>query len=276
VNKIISFLLLALLVSCKESSSTKKADHSLMLVWADEFDTPGPPDNNKWNYDLGDGCPDNCDWGNNELQFYTNDPKNIRVEGGHLIIEAHKEKKENKSYTSTRIISKSKGDWLYGRIEVKAKLPQGKGTWPAIWMLSTDWKYGGWPESGEIDIMEHVGYDPGVIHGTIHTEAYNHMKQTQKEGKITITDCQDNFHLYTIEWTKDKIDFFVDDQLYHTVTRDPEDAYKEWPFDQRFHLIMNIAVGGNWGGAQGVDESIWPQKMEIDYVRVYQASGIGH
>jgi beta-glucanase (GH16 family) len=237
------------------------------LVWSDEFDTPGAPDPTRWNYDLGTG--DNG-WGNNELQYYTSDPKNVRVEDGKLIIEAHKDSLEDKAFTSTRIISKGKGDWLYGRVEVKARLPRGKGTWPAIWMLSTDNKYGGWPVSGEIDIMEHVGYDPGVVHGTIHTEAYNHMKQTQKEGKVTVPEVDENFHVYTIDWTENKIDFIVDDNLYHTVTRDPADDFKGWPFDQRFYLIMNVAVGGNWGGQQGVDENIWPQRMEIDYVRVYR------
>ncbi|NJM25656.1 MAG: glycoside hydrolase family 16 protein, partial [Bacteroidia bacterium] len=166
--------------------------------------------------------------------------------------------------------SKGKGDWLYGRIEVKARLPRGKGTWPAIWMLSTDWLYGGWPASGEIDIMEHVGHDPGVVHGTIHTEKYNHLKQTQKEGKVTIADAQDGFHVYAIDWKENQIDFYTDDNMYHSVTRVDGDDFTGWPFDKRFHLIMNIAVGGNWGGAQGVDESIWPQRMEVDFVRVYQ------
>lgn len=250
------FLLSATLLffSCKKT-----------LVWSDEFAMNGAPDSTKWNYDIGDGG-----WGNNELQFYTNDSGNARVENGILIIEARYDSSAVKPYTSARMVTRKKGDWLYGRIEVRAKLPRGKGTWPAIWMLPTDWKYGDWPSSGEIDIMEHVGYDPGMIHGTIHTEAYNHIIGTQKEGKITIPDCQDAFHVYAVEWTEAKMDFFVDDQLYHTVILDPEDDYKGWPFDQRFHLILNTAMGGNWGGKEGVDNSIWPQRMEIDYVRVYQ------
>jgi beta-glucanase (GH16 family) len=236
------------------------------VVWSDEFNYTGVPDTSKWNYDLGarDG------WGNNELQYYTNESKNVRVENGNLIIEAHNDSMENKAFTSSRIVSKGKGDWLHGRIEVRAKLPSGKGTWPALWMLSTNWEYGGWPASGEIDIMEHVGYDPGVIHGSIHTEAYNHIKQTQKEGTITIPDAQDKFHVYAIDWQKNKIDFFVDEKLYHSVTRDPKDDFKGWPFDKKFHLLMNIAIGGNWGGKEGVDMTIWPQRLEVDYVRVYQ------
>lgn len=259
------YLLLTIVVAC---FSAKSPDRK--LVWSDEFNTPGTPDPAKWDYDLGDGCPNVCGWGNNELEYYTKDSKNVRVENGNLIIEARKETIKGKPYTSARIVSRKKGDWTYGRFEIRAKLPRGNGTWPAIWMLSTDWKYGGWPASGEIDIMEHVGYDPGVIHGTIHTEAYNHVKGTQKEGKVTSADAQDKFHVYIVDWTESKMEFFVDDKLYHTVTRDAKDDYKGWPFDQRFHLIMNIAVGGNWGGQKGVDENIWPQRMEVDYVRVYQ------
>ncbi len=252
-----------ILISCNRPTERK-------LVWSDEFDSSGAPDSSHWSYELGDGCPDVCGWGNNELEYYTADTKNVRIENGVLIIEAHKDSLSGKAYTSSKIVTKTKGDWLYGRIEVKAKLPKGKGTWPAIWMLSTDWKYGGWPASGEIDIMEHVGYDPGVIHGTIHTEAYNHIKQTQKEGKITTVDAQDAFHVYAINWTENKMDFYVDDKLYHSVDREATDDFKGWPFDQRFYLILNVAVGGDWGGKEGVDESIWPQKMEVDYVRVYQ------
>lgn len=254
---ILSACLMLLVSACKKGPQ---------LVWSDEFDYTGTPDTSKWNYDLGD----NNGWGNNEQQYYTSHEKNVRVENGHLIVEAHKDSLEGKPYTSSRIISKNKGDWKHARIEVRAKLPRGKGTWPAIWMLPTEWKYGPWPASGEIDIMEHVGYDPGVVHGTIHTEAYNHIRQTQKEGKITISDAQDTFHIYTIDWTADKIAFEVDNKVYHTVTRDPKDDFKGWPFDEPFYLIMNIAVGGNWGGRQGIDESIWPQRMEVDYVRVYQ------
>lgn len=256
-------VLVALTLSCTKPSGRQ-------LVWSDEFEHSGSPDSTKWNYDLGNGCPNLCGWGNQELEYYTRDLKNVRVENGVLIIEAHRDSLGGMAYTSTRMVTKHKGDWSYGRIEVKAKLPRGKGTWPAIWMLSTDWKYGGWPASGEIDIMEHVGFDPGRVHGTIHTEAYNHHKKTQKEGIITIPDCQDEFHVYAIDWRENKIDFFVDDKLYHSVARSVEDTFKEWPFDQRFHLILNIAVGGFWGGMQGIDDAIWPQRMEVDYVRVYK------
>lgn len=261
------FFTLSILIIILFWSCTNKQNN---LVWSDEFDYTGKPDSTKWDYDLGDGCPNICGWGNNESQYYTQDSKNVRVENGLLIIEAHLDSIGGKAYSSTRIVSRNRGDWTYARVEVRAKLPQGKGTWPAIWMLPTDWAYGGWPKSGEIDIMEHVGHNPGTVHGTIHTDAYNHMKRTQKEGTIYLPDAQHEFHTYAINWTKNKIDFLVDDKIYHTVKRDKNDDYKGWPFDQRFHIIMNIAIGGFWGGMQGIDNSIFPQRLEIDYVRVYQ------
>lgn len=252
---------------------TEKAPVELQLVWADEFDEPGLPDTAKWSYDVGDGCPDICGWGNNELQYYTERrPENARVEDGHLIIEARRENYETREYTSARLVTREKGDWLYGRIEVRAELPSGLGTWPAIWMLPTDWAYGGWPKSGEIDIMEHVGYEPDSIYGTVHTEAYNHTLGTQRGGQLFVPDCEQAFHVYAIDWTPDQIDWYVDDQLYHSFPNEGS-GYEVWPFDQPFHLIMNIAVGGNWGGNRGVAEDIWPQRMTVDYVRVYQRVG---
>jgi len=234
------------------------------LVWSDEFDYTGLPNSSKWGYDVGGGG-----WGNNELQYYTESRlENARVENGNLIIEARKESYGGSAYTSARLITKGKGDWLYGKIEVRAKLPGGRGTWPAIWMLPTDWAYGGWPSSGEIDIMEYVGYDPGVVHGTIHTEAYNHTLGTQKGSSINVSDAESAFHVYSITWTPDDMKFYVDDTKYFSFFAQGD--YKTWPFDKRFHLLLNIAVGGNWGGAQGVDETIFPVQMEVDYVRIYQ------
>jgi beta-glucanase (GH16 family) len=234
------------------------------LLWADEFDRDGLPNAQHWNYDLGDHG-----WGNNELQFYTKESlKNARVENGNLIIEAHREASLPKGYSSARLTTKQKGVWQFGFIEVRAKLPKGTGTWPAIWMLPEENQYGGWPKSGEIDIMEHVGYDPGVVHGTVHTEAFNHIKGTQKGAQKRVESFHEEFHTYAIDWKAEQIDFLIDGQVYFTFQNTGGDA-KEWPFNQPFHLILNIAVGGNWGGQKGVDESIWPQRMEIDYVRVY-------
>lgn len=271
---ILAACLLAELASCvnneKAPLSTPATEAgNRRLVWADEFEQEGAPDAARWVYDLGDGCPDVCGWGNNELQYYTQRPENVRIEDGKLIIEAHREPYEGKEYTSTRLVSREKGDWKYGYIEARAKLPQGTGTWPAIWMLPTDWQYGGWPASGEIDIMEHVGYNQGMVHGTVHTEAFNHRIGTQKGDSIMVPNVHEQFHVYAIDWSPEKIDFMVDGTVYNTFTNE-DTGHEAWPFDQPFHLLLNLAVGGNWGGAKGVDEEIWPQHMEIDYVRVYE------
>ncbi len=239
------------------------------LIWHDEFDGTGHPDSTKWSYDVG-----GHGWGNNELQYYTEmREENARVEDGKLIIEARKEDYSGNDYTSARLVSRNKGDWTYGRMEVRAKLPEGTGTWPAIWMLPTEWIYGDgdWPDVGEIDIMEHVGYDEGVIHGTIHTHDHNHMDGTQEGDQITIPDAVDAFHVYAIEWTEDKIEWYVDDEKFFTYENNG-DGWSAWPFDHPFHLILNIAIGGDWGGAEGVGDSIFPQKLEIDYVRIYKKS----
>ena len=241
------------------------------LVWSDEFDYEGKPDPTKWGYDTGAGG-----WGNHELQNYTSGD-NAEVKDGLLIITARKEKSGNAEYTSARLVTRGKGDWLYGKIVVRAKLPKGLGTWPAIWMLPTDWKYGSWPKSGEIDIMEHVGYDQDNIHYSIHTESYYHSIGTQKTSTTKWAGVSEEFHEYAIEWLPDKIIFYTDDKVtytYQPTKYKSTPTYKEWPFDKRFHLLLNIAVGGDWGGQRGVAEDIWPQTMEVDYVRVYQSPQI--
>ena len=240
------------------------------LVWSDEFNYTGVPDSSKWDYDLGQGCPQNCGWGNNELQYYTKARvSNAEVKNGHLFIRAIKETYEGARFTSARLVTRNKGDWKYGRIEVRAKLPSGRGMWPAIWMLPTDWKYGGWPNSGEIDIMENVGYWPDTVFGTIHSASYNGMLGTQKSKGLAASTYSSEFHVYSIEWNENEISFFIDGKRYNYFPNEKA-GFEKWPFDQRFHLLLNIAVGGNWGGKYGVDESIFPQTMEIDYVRIYQ------
>jgi beta-glucanase (GH16 family) len=184
------------------------------LVWSDEFNYTGLPDNNKWSYDTA-GNADG--WGNKEAQYYTRARlSNAEVKDGFLYINALKENYRGFKYTSARLITKGKGDWLYGRMEIRAKLPDGRGMWPAIWMLPTDWAYGNWPSSGEIDIMENVGFDPYVIVASAHTETYNHMIGTQKNNKITIADCYTNFHVYALEWEPNEYRVYIDDQLYFT------------------------------------------------------------
>jgi beta-glucanase (GH16 family) len=260
---------ICLISQCSQQVSSTSGTEKPKMIWFDEFNTDGAPDSTIWGYDIGDGCPHVCGWGNDELEYYTSNPGNVRIEDGHLIIEAHKQEIEGKSFSSTRLVSKNKKDWKYGRMEVRAKLPTGLGTWPAIWMLPTDNEYGGWPNSGEIDVMEHVGYAKDTIYGTIHTDAYNHMKGTHKTGEIFVPDAEEAFHTYAINWTPEKIEWYIDNVMYHSVENERLTS-AEWPFDQKFHLIINLAVGGKWGGKHGVAEDIWPQKMMVDYVRVYE------
>jgi beta-glucanase (GH16 family) len=244
-------------------NTSKEKITSWKLVWSDEFNYTGLPDPLKWNYDVG-----GHGWGNNELQFYTdNRPENVRVENGHLVIEARKEAWQGMNYTSTRLVTKGKAEWQYGKIEVRAKLPKGRGTWPAIWMLgaTTPLK---WPDDGEIDIMEHVGFDQGKIHASIHCKKYHHSIGTQKTANILIRDCAENFHVYAAEWNKDSVKVSVDGTVYFRFANE-HGGYETWPFDIKMYLLLNIAVGGNWGGQQGVDDTIWPQRMEVDYVRMY-------
>ena len=267
LNLVVLSVLGLLTAGCalNKSKSTK-----LQLVWSDEFDYSGLPDTSKWGYDIGDGCPNACGWGNNEQQCYSaNRLENARVKDGHLIIEARKETKGKFTYTSARMVTRRKGDWKYGKIDVRAKLPKGRGIWPAIWMLPTDWAYGGWPASGEIDIMEHVGYSPDSLFGTIHTHLFNHIKGTQVTAGVMSKTLNTDFHNYGIEWDAEKIDFYYDGQKYLTFNNKHQGS-EAWPFDRAFYLILNVAVGGNWGGKMGVDNSIFPQEMQVDYVRIYQ------
>jgi|GEM_PF-634213 len=238
-------------------------------VWSDEFNYNGLPDSTKWGYDVGTGL---SGWGNNELEYYTfKNLNNARVKDTVLIIEARNEQYNNSSYTSARLVSADKGDWTYGRFEIRAKLPGGTGTWPAIWMLSTDKTYGNgkWPDNGEIDIMEHVGYDPGNVIGAVHCNLYNGMNNRQKNAVTAVPDAETAFHVYALEWNKDSINIFVDDVKYFTMINE-NTGWQAWPFNKNFHLILNVAVGGNWGGKYGVVPSIFPQQMVIDYVRVFQ------
>lgn len=233
-------------------------------TWADEFDYNGAPDSKKWDYDLG-----GSGWGNNELQLYTNSTNNANVANGILSITARKENMEGKSYTSARMVTRNKMDFTFGRVEIKAKLPDGRGTWPALWMLPTDRAYGDWPKSGEIDIMEHVGYDQNVVHFTTHSEAYYFKINTQKSAQKTIPTASTEFHLYRVDWTPYAVrGYFDGEKVFEFVNENK--TYKEWPFDKRFHILMNVAVGGDWGGAKGVDDSIFPKKMDVDYVRYYK------
>lgn len=258
-------LLCAVMSSCNVKQGKKSVNKKYTLVWSDEFNYNGLPDTTRWGYEVG-----GHGWGNNELQYYTKaDTSNIFVKNGKLFITARKAEIEGKRFSSARLVTKGKAEWTYGKIEINAKLPPGRGLWPASWMLGSNINEVGWPESGEIDIMEHVGFSRDSIFGTVHTSAYNHLKGTQKGTTAPIKNPYTRFHTYSIEWTPEKIDFMLDQKVYYTVVNEHK-TNAEWPFDRPFYLLLNIAVGGNLGGMKGVDEEVFPAVMEVDYVRVYQ------
>jgi beta-glucanase (GH16 family) len=257
-------MLFGALAGCKKESSpvapVTPADSTALtgwtLVWNDEF-TGSSIDPAVWNFEVnGDGG------GNNELQYYTREDRNAFIENGTLVIQALKEEYNGKHYTSARLNTDHKKDWLYGRVDVRAKLPKGQGLWPAIWMLPTDWVYGGWPASGEIDIMEELGHEPAKIYGTVH---WGENGQHLSSGDYYVLPggkrFSDDFHLFTLEWSADSLKWFVDGVRYH-VERNGH------PFDKRFHLILNVAVGGNWPGSPDATTA-FPQYMQVDYVRLY-------
>tara|TARA_R110000868_G_scaffold137265_3_gene350763 strand:- start:3026 stop:3781 length:756 start_codon:yes stop_codon:yes gene_type:complete len=229
------------------------------LVWEESFS--GKSLNEKvWNIELGNGCP-NCGWGNNERQLYTNE--NYELVNGNLIITA---KKEGDKYTSTRITTKDKKEFQYGYFEARAKLPFGQGIWPAFWMLGSNIDEVGWPKSGEIDILEYVGKEPQMVFTTLHTQDSHGNSINSKKTKIE--GIEDGFHRYGIDWTKDKMDFFVDGILIYTFQPQVKNE-NTWPFDKPFYFLVNLAIGGNFGGPE-VDDTIFPQKFIIDYIKVYQ------
>jgi beta-glucanase (GH16 family) len=236
------------------------------LVWSDEFNGRGGVDPAKWTYEEGY-------LRNQEAQYYTKDRReNARQENGRLIIEARKDNWEGKPITSASLTTEGKAAWTYGRIEVRAKLPKGRGTWPAIWTLGTNIRQVGWPKCGEIDILENVGFDLDRIHHTVHTEAYNHTKKTHKAGSWVLPNAAAGFHTYTADWDEKKIVFLVDGVPRFTFENDGKGDDDTWPFHRPQYLILNLAIGGSWGGQQGIDDALFPAQFEIDYVRVYQRS----
>jgi len=269
INLLVGILLL--ISACDSRKVNKfiqnKEKEEYHLVWSDEFDYTGLPDSTKWTYDT-EGNADG--WGNREAQYYTKAEKeNAWVENGVLTITALKEQFGGKEYTSARL--NSKANWLHGRIEVNAKLPKGRGTWSAIWMMPKDWTYndGNWPNIGEIDIMEHVGHNLGTIHASAHSKDYQWQKNTQQTSTIKIAGVDEKFHSYILEWTPELMKAYVDDQLYFEYKNEGLGKSK-WPYVKPFYLILNLAIGGAWGSGEGIDDSVFPQTMEIDYVRIYQ------
>lgn len=251
-----------------------RAPRGYELVFADEFDDGSVPDPKKWVYDTHRNA---IGWYNNELQYYASGrPENARVENGHLILEAREETLNRaefpdwggQKYTSARLVTQGRAAWTYGFYEVRAKLPCARGTWPAIWMLPEDPDVV-WPIGGEIDIMEHVGYEPGVIHHSVHTKAFNFGRGTQKTTSHKLDTACTDFHRYQLLWTPKFLLFGVDDAPKFMFEKKAS-GESRWPFDKPQHLLLNVAIGGDWGGRKGVDNKALPARMEIDHVRVYQ------
>lgn len=271
----IGLVSLVFLFSGCESKKEKKKDPTVVasnksdytLVWSDEFDYSGLPDSSKWEYDTEGN---EHGWGNNEAQFYTKKRiENALVENGVLNITAIKEDFQDKEYTSARLVSKA--DWQYGKFEVRAKIPNGRGTWAAIWMMPGGWTFndGNWPDVGEFDIMEHVGHDAGVIHASAHSRDYQWQKGTQQTDTIHVSTASENFHSYIWEWTPTVVRAYVDEKMYFEYENEGLGEGK-WPYEKPFYLILNVAVGGAWGSLQGIDAEAFPQTMLVDYVRVYK------
>lgn len=228
------------------------------LIWSDEFNTDGAPDPSKWGYDIGTG--DNG-WGNAEAEYYTDRPVNASVSNGVLKITAIKENYSGSAYTSARLLTRGKFSFTYGRVEISAKLPAGGGTWPALWMLGANVATAGWPVCGEIDIMEHKGNEPNKIYGTVHHP--NHAGANADGGTVNVLNETTTFHKYAVDWSPTQLRFYVDDQLYYTFNSAGNAA-----FDHDFFIILNMAMGGHFGGA--IDPAFNSASMEVDYVRVYK------
>lgn len=266
----IAMISLSMLLSgCEEQAVQTLPERAWTLTWSDDFEgiAGSSPDKLKWTYDIGTG---NNGWGNSELEYYTNRPSNVQLNGeGQLVITARKESFSGSGYTSARIKTQGLFSQTYGRFEARIKTPTGPGIWPAFWLLGDNISEVSWPQCGEIDIMEQRGQEPSVTHGTVHGPGYfGGNAKTKAFGLLTGRFDMD-FHVYAIEWGEDYIDFFIDDFLYHRIQ--PNDLTGEWVFNKPFFIILNVAVGGNYVGYPTTGTP-FPQSMIIDYVRVYKKS----
>ena len=251
-------------ISTSESITVYVQESDPVASWSEEFNINGQPNSENWIYEIGTGCPDLCGWGNGESQYYTDRVENVKVEDGLLKITAKTEAYSGSNYTSARIISRDKYEFQYGRVDIRAKLPTGAGTWPALWMLGANHQSVGWPACGEVDIMEHWGHQPTVISGAIHTP--DSFGDTWTMGETIISDYSTQFHIYSINWTSEKIEFFVDDNIFYTYNPSPK-TETNWPFDAPAFFILNVAMGGSWFD---IDPDFVESTMEVDYIRVYQ------
>jgi beta-glucanase (GH16 family) len=269
ISKYIAIITLVLVVGCNTDSSQKIAKHNWKLAWNDEFNgaTGDLPDVTKWTYDIGTGTNG---WGNKELEYYTNRPQNVSMDGsGNLIITAIQESFQGAAYTSARIKTKGLLEQKYGRFEARLKTPFGQGLWPAFWMLGNNDDTATWPLCGEIDIMELRGQAPSTIQSTIHGPGYSGNNGISGTNILINSRYDNQFHLFAAEWDENKIDFFVDDYLFKRIEKSEVETKGKWVYDHPFFLILNVAVGGNFGGNPN-SLTPFPQKMAIDYVRVYK------
>ena len=246
--------------------TTPRSYSGLDLIWSDEFDD-SELNSDIWSFDNGNGCPDLCGWGNNELEYYR--PENTTLSDGVMTIEAKEESYRDFDYTSSKILTRNKKSFRYGRIDIRATLPEGQGIWPALWLLPQENVYGSWAASGEIDLMEMVGHEASTVHGTIHYGGkWPDNQHSGNEYSIDSGLFKDEWHVFSLIWKEDFLEWYVDDELFYTRTAgDLGEAH--WPFNEEFYLIINLAVGGNWPGTPN-SETIFPQKMFVDYVRVFQ------
>lgn len=237
------------------------------LWWADEFNTASL-NTATWSFENGDGCPSICGWGNNELEYYTDRPANLFFQDGKMIIEAKKENFNGKNYTASKILTRDKKPIKFGRIDIRAKLPKGKGVWPAFWLLPQSNVFGGWPRSGEIDLMEMIGNEPNRSYGTVHYGPGPGSTQISRNYTLSSGLFNDEFHVFSVEWKLDQVKWFIDGNLFSTVNK-ADLGSNNYPFNEDFYLIINFAVGGNWPGSPD-GSTYFPQWLIVDYVRVYQ------
>jgi beta-glucanase (GH16 family) len=253
-----------LLISCNSDSDSPDIIENVQsndtLVWMDDFNQNGSPSSSKWTYDIGGNG-----WGNNEVQFYTNRTQNANVSDGILSITARKEDYNGSNYTSSRLKTQGKYSFTYGKVEVRAKLPASAGTWPAIWMLGENFTSVGWPACGEIDIMEQKGWDKSKVSSALHN--LSSSGNTINVREINVPESTNEFHVYGMNWTRNKIEFSIDGEIYYTYSPSTK-TNENWPYNKPQFIILNVAMGGNLGG--DIPSDFTESKMEIDYVKVYQ------
>lgn len=262
--KSLFFALTILVITSCDTDETQTVAKFTQLVMQDEFSTDGALDSTIWDFNIGTG---ENGWGNNELQYYTDRKENAVIQNGVLIMTAKKEDYNGSGYTSARILTKTKFEQAYGRYEARIRLPYGQGIWPAFWLLGANIDEVGWPQCGEIDIMENRGQEPTLISGTVHGPGYSAGESIGKSYELLNDRFDTGFHIFGIEWGPEYINFYVDDVLYNQIT--PEDVTGEWVYDHPFFIIINVAVGGGYVGAPNT-ETVFPQTMLVDYVRVYK------